>query len=74
MIAKSVIFSAYLRRRKALISRPYSLLKKLDFTVFIECIRSEPLSQRCVALAKSMVCRCWHLHEVTVVQATKMGA
>ena len=53
---------------------PYSLLKKSDFTVFIECIRSESLSQRCVVLAKSMVCLCWHLHEVTVVQATKMGA
>ena len=49
-----------------------SLLKKLDCTVFIECIRAEPLSQRCVALAKSMVCLYWHLHEVPVVQATKM--
>jgi hypothetical protein len=50
------------------------LLKKSDFTVFIEYIRLEPLSQRCVALAKSMVCLCRHPHEVAVVQATKMGA
>jgi hypothetical protein len=51
------------------------LAEKVGFYgFFIECIRSEPLSQRCVALAKSMVCLCWHLHEVTVVQATKMGA